>query len=163
MGSWKRVLCASRAKLQTRIHTGFPFSLSHVCGHTPLVVISAPALLLSRAFAAVPPAGCLFGWCFFAHGSFNMLAQPMASSKMFPYVPKNQLKKGNRGPRVCQRENSYCQRKIRAVHDPAGHLLCRLTTPAESIVCLIVYGVYLYGIPPYPHHVCRRISICRML
>lgn len=51
-------VCASRGKLQIRIHTGFPFSLSHVCGHTPLVVMSAPALLLSRAFAAVPPAGC---------------------------------------------------------------------------------------------------------
>lgn len=33
-------------------------------------------------------------------GSFNMLAQQMASSKMFPYVAKNQLKKNNRWPRV---------------------------------------------------------------
>ncbi len=35
--------------------------------------------------------------------SFNMLAQPMASSKMFPYVPKNQLKRTNRWPRVSRR------------------------------------------------------------
>ena len=43
-------------------------------------------------------AGCCL--CFSSHGSFNMLAQPLANSTMFPYVPKNQLKKNNRGPRV---------------------------------------------------------------
>lgn len=35
-------------------------------------------------------------------GSFNMLAQSMASSKMFTYVPKGQLRKNVRWPRVRQ-------------------------------------------------------------
>eukprot|EP00903_Cladosiphon_okamuranus_P014269 g13253.t1 len=39
--------------------------------------------------------------------SFNILAQQMASSKMFPYVPKNQLKKGNRAPRVQAEVSRY--------------------------------------------------------
>ncbi|CAM9546383.1 unnamed protein product [Pylaiella littoralis] len=39
--------------------------------------------------------------------SFNMLAQQMASSKMFPYVAKNQLKKNNRWPRVRAEVSRY--------------------------------------------------------
>ncbi|CAM9232981.1 unnamed protein product, partial [Scytosiphon promiscuus] len=39
--------------------------------------------------------------------SFNMLAQQLASSKMFPYVPKNQLKRNNRWPRVQAEVSRY--------------------------------------------------------
>ncbi|CAM9913441.1 unnamed protein product [Ectocarpus fasciculatus] len=39
--------------------------------------------------------------------SFNMLAQQMANSKMFKYVPQNQLRKRNRWPRVRAEVSRY--------------------------------------------------------
>lgn len=107
-------MCTTETKVQNQ-RRQVRVSLSHACVRASGGHYSLNCTLGFRRFLPCWVSVHVFSsFC----GSFNMLAQPMASSKMFPYVPKNQLKKGNRAPRVRERKGATTSRGTGAGKGP---------------------------------------------